>query len=63
MQRVNAQKGKLGIFEAVEDNGTVFAPRQCLLKKVAMGMENLEMQSFLGAINAQGVTALEITRF
>ena len=39
------KKGKLRIFEAVEENGTVFAPRQCLHQKVAMGMEKLKMQS------------------
>ena len=39
------KKGKLGIFEPVENNGIVFAPRQCLHQKVAMGMENLKMQT------------------
>ena len=37
--------GNLGIFEDVKENGTVFAPRQWLHQKVAMGMENLKMQS------------------
>ena len=35
----------LGIFEAVEDNGNVFQPSQFLHQKVAMGIENLKMQS------------------
>ena len=39
------KNGKLGIFKAVEDNGTVFAPRQALHQKVAMGLENLKIQS------------------
>ena len=39
------KKVKLRSFEAVEDNGTVFAIRQCLHQKVAMGLENLKMQS------------------
>ena len=39
-----AKNGKLRIFEAVEENGNVFAPSQCLHQKVAIGMENLKMQ-------------------
>ena len=42
---IKPKKGKLGIFEAVEENGTVFAPSQCLHLNVVMGMENLKMQS------------------
>ena len=57
------KNGNLGIFEAVEDNGTVFAPIQCLHQKVAMGTENLKCNPFLGAINALGVTARQITQF
>ena len=40
-----SKKGKLGIFQAVEENGTVFSPSQYLHQNVAMGMENLKMQS------------------
>ena len=39
------RKGKLGIFKAVEENGTVFASSQCLHQNVATGMENLKIQS------------------
>ena len=39
------KKGKFGNFEAVEENGTIVAPSQWLHAKVAMGMENLNMQS------------------
>ena len=35
----------MGKFEAVENNGTAFPPKQCLYQKVAVGMENLKMQS------------------
>ena len=45
MDGKSPKNGNLGIFEAVEDNGTVFAPRQCLHQKVATGLENLKMQS------------------
>ena len=38
-------KGNLGIFEAVDDNGIVFAQRRCLLQKVAMGMENIKIRT------------------
>ena len=59
-----AERGNLGNFEAVESNGTAFAPQQCLYKKVAVGMENLKKcDRFLGAIKARGVTARQITRF
>ena len=40
-----AEYGNLGNFEAVENNGKVFAPKQCLYQKVAVGMENPIMQS------------------
>ena len=40
-----AENGTLGNFEAVDHNGTVFAPKQCLYQKVAMYMENPKMQS------------------
>ena len=39
------QYANLGISDAVERNGTVFEPKQCLYRKVAEGMENPEMQS------------------
>ena len=35
---------KFGNFQAVENNGTAFAPKQCLYQKVAVGMENPKMQ-------------------
>ena len=35
----------LGKFEAVENKGTAFAPKQCLYQKVAVGIENAKMQS------------------
>ena len=37
--------GNLGKFEAVDCNGTVFAPKQCLYQKLASGTENLKIQS------------------
>ena len=40
-----AENGNLGNFEAVGNNGTAFAPKQCLYQKVAVGMENIKMQS------------------
>ena len=40
-----AENGNLRNFEAVEDNGTAFAPKQCLYQNVAVGMENPQMQS------------------
>ena len=39
------ENGNLGNFEAVENNGTAFAPKQCLHQKVAVGMENAKIQS------------------
>ena len=41
-----AEIGNVGNFEAVENNGTSYAPKQCLYQKVAMDMENPKMQSF-----------------
>ena len=38
-----ADNGNLGNFEAVDPYGTVFAPKQCLYQKVAMGTQNLKM--------------------
>ena len=35
-----AENGNLGNFEAVESNGTAFAPKQSLYQKVAVVMEN-----------------------
>ena len=35
------KNGNLGKFEAFENHGTAFAPKQCLYKKVAVGMENI----------------------
>ena len=35
-----AENGNLGMFNAVESNGTDFAPKQSLYQKVAVGMEN-----------------------
>ena len=40
-----AENGNLGNFEAVEKNGTAFAPKQSLYQTVAKGMENPKMQS------------------
>ena len=56
------KNGNLGFFEAVDDSGTVFTPRHCLHHKVAMGMENLKLQSLSRRINAMGVTARQVTR-
>ena len=39
-----AENGNLGKFEAVDHNGTAYAPKQYLYQKVAMGMENPKMQ-------------------
>ena len=38
-----AEYGNLVNFEAFDHNGTVYAPKQCLYQKVAMGMEKLKM--------------------
>ena len=59
----NAENGYLGKFEAVENHGSAFEPRQCLYQKVAVGTENPKMQSLFGAINALGVTIRQINRF
>ena len=40
-----AENGNLGKFETVNQNGTAFAPKQCLYQKVAMCMENPKMES------------------
>ena len=40
-----AENGNLGNFEPVENNGTAFAPKQCLYQKLAVGIENPKMQS------------------
>ena len=40
-----AENGNLGNFETVENNGTAFAPKQGLYQKVAVGVENLLIQS------------------
>ena len=40
-----AENANLGIFEAVENNGAAFAPKQSLYQKVAVGMKYLKMQS------------------
>ena len=45
----SAENANLGKFEAVENNGTAFAPKQCVYPKVAVGMENPKMQSPLGS--------------
>ena len=58
-----AKNGNLGNFEAVDRNGTVFAPKQCLYTKVATGMENLKMQSLCWCYNLQGFMGQQITRF
>ena len=39
-----ADNGNLWNFEAVDHNGTVVAPKQCLHQKVTMRMVNLKMQ-------------------
>ena len=41
----SAENANLGKFEAVENKGTSFAPKQCLDQKIAVGMENPNMQS------------------
>ena len=40
----SAENANLANFEAVENNGTAFAPKQYLHQKVAVGMENPKMQ-------------------
>ena len=40
-----AKNGNFGNSEAVENNGTAFAPKQSLYQKVAVGVENPKMQS------------------
>ena len=39
-----AENGNVENFETVENNGTAFAPKQCLYQKIAVGMENIKMQ-------------------
>ena len=39
-----AENGNVGNFEAVESNGIAFVQKQCLYQKVAVGMENPNMQ-------------------
>ena len=34
-----AENANLAKFEAVENNGTAIAPKQCLYQKLAVGME------------------------
>ena len=43
--------------------GSAFAPKQYLGQKVAVGKENPKYNRLIGAINALGVTARQITRF
>ena len=50
-----AENGNLGNFEAVDRNGTVFAPKQFLYEKVATGMENLKTQSLWRCNNRTGI--------
>ena len=52
-----SDNGNVGNLEDVDRNGTLFAPKQSLYQKVATGMENLKMQSFVCAINALGLRA------
>ena len=59
----NAMNGNLAKFEAVQNNGTAFAPNKCFYQKVAAGMENPNMQPLLGAINVLGTTARETPSF
>ena len=40
----SAENSNLANLEAVENNGTDFAPKQYLHQKVAVGMENPKMQ-------------------
>ena len=40
-----AEIANLVKFEAVENNVTAFATKQCLYQKVAVGMENPKMQT------------------
>ena len=40
-----AEIGNLGNFAVVENNGTAFASKQSLYQKVAVGIENPQMQS------------------
>ena len=35
----------MGKFDSVEKNGTAFTPKKCLDQKIAVGMENPNMQS------------------
>ena len=41
----SADNANLVKFEAVEKNGTAFAPKQCLYQKVSVGIENPKIQS------------------
>ena len=40
-----ADNGNLGTLEAVDNLGTVFAPKQCIYQNVAVVMQNPKMQS------------------
>ena len=52
----------MGNFDDLDHNGTVLVPKQCLYLKVPMAMENLNMESLCGAINALGFTGRRMTR-
>ena len=38
-----AENGNLRNFEAVENNGTALAPKQCLYQNLIVGMDNTKM--------------------
>ena len=52
----------MGNFEGLVHHGTAFEPKQCLYQDVAMGMQNLESNRLLAAINALGFTGRQRTR-
>ena len=44
MHAYKAVNENLANFEPVENNGTVFPPKECSYQKVAVGMENPNME-------------------
>ena len=58
-----AENGNLGKLDAVENNGTSFAPKECLYQKVDVGMETPKIQSLSRCDKRTGRYGPAITRF
>ena len=53
----------LGSFEGFDHHGNAFVPKHCLYQNVAMGMQYLNCNRLVGAVNALGLTAVKIPGF